>query len=102
MTKSKLSWFLSHLSVVNPINPDKLRIVFDCGAEYDGISLNKTLIRGPDLTNTLVGVLVRFREKRVTLVADVKSMFHQVKVEPEDKNVLKFLWWPEGNMDEVA
>ena len=22
-------------------------------------------------------------------------------MEPEDKNVLKFLWWPEGNMDEL-
>ena len=24
-----------------------------------------------------------------------------MKVEPGDKNVLKFQWWPEGNMDEV-
>ena len=100
VTESKFSWFLPHHPVVNPMKPDKLRIVFDCGAEYNGASLNKALIRGPDLTNTLVGVLLRFREKGVTLVADVKSMFHQVKVEPEDKNVLKFLWWPEGNMDE--
>ena len=35
------------------------------------------------------------------MVANVKPMFHQVKVEPEVKNVLKFLWWPEGNVDKV-
>ena len=77
VTEGKLSWFLPHHSVVNPMKPDKLRIVFDCGAEYNGASLNKALIRGPDLTNTIVGVLLRFREKGVTLVDDVKSMFHR-------------------------
>ena len=101
VAESKLSWFLPHHHVLNPIKRDKLRIVFDCGAEYDETYLNKARIRGPDLINTLVGVLMTFREKRVTLVADVKSMFYQVKVEPEDKYVLKLLWCPEGNMDEV-
>ena len=76
VTESKLSCFLPHHPVVNPIKLDKLSIVFDYGAECDGTSLNKILIRGSDLTNTLVDVLIRFREKRVTLVADVKSIFH--------------------------
>ena len=88
VTESKLSWFLPHHAVVNPMKPDKFRIVFDCGSGYNGASLNKALIRGPDLTNRLVDVLMRFRGKGVTLLVDVKSMFHQVKVEPEDKNVL--------------
>ena len=53
------------------------------------------MIQGPDLTNLLVGVLARFREGPVALVADIRSMFHQVKVDNEDKNALKFLWWKE-------
>ena len=89
------SWFLPHHHVINPKKPEKLRIVFDCAAEEKGVSLNNSLIQGPDLTNLLVGVLTRFREGPVALVADIRSMFHQVKVNNEDKNALKFLWWKE-------
>ncbi|KAK0145450.1 hypothetical protein N1851_015638 [Merluccius polli] len=38
-----------------------LRVVFDCGAEFRGNSLNSQLLQGPYLTNSLLGVLTRFR-----------------------------------------
>ena len=53
-------WYLPHHPVINP-NKEKIRIVFDCAAEYNGISLNSRVRQGPDLTNKLVGVLTRFR-----------------------------------------
>ena len=62
-------------------------------------SLNDKLLQGPDFTNSLVGVLTRFREERVALMSDVESMFYQVRVQPDDRSVLHFLWWPEGNLD---
>jgi len=40
------------------------------------MSLNEQLLQGPDLTNTLIGVLLRFREHPVALMADVESMFY--------------------------
>ena len=49
--------------------------------------LNNQLIPGPELTNQLVGVLTRFREKQVAFIADVEAMFHQVRV-PEDQKEL--------------
>ena len=101
-SSSNISWFLSHFSVVNPKKPEKLRIVFDCGAEFQGTSLNQSLVQGPDLTNLLTGVLTRFREKKVALVSDIKSMFHQVEVNPQDKNALKFLWWSEGDFTKAS
>ena len=52
-----LVWYLPHHSVVHPQKPDKVRVVFDCSAKYEGASLNNNLLPGPDLTNTLVGVL---------------------------------------------
>ena len=85
----------SHHYVINSKKPGKLRIVFDCAAEVKGVLLNNSLIQRPDLTNLLVGVLTRFRKGPVALVADIRSMFHQVKVNNEDKNALKFLWWKE-------
>ena len=55
-------------------------------------------MKGLDLTNSLVGVLTRFRKNKVALVADVKAMFHQIKVDPRDQNALRFLWWNKGDL----
>ena len=59
------SWHLLHHEVYHPNKPDKIRVVFDCSAEFNGRSVNKELIPGPDLANQLVGVLTRFRENKV-------------------------------------
>ncbi len=91
-------WYLPHHPVINP-KKDKLRIVFDCAAQYRGVSLNSTILQGPDLTNKLVGVLTKFRLRKVAFTADVEAMFHQVKVPEPDQDVLRFLWWPEGKTD---
>ena len=61
-----------------PQKPNKIRVVFDCSAEYKGEALNKHLLQGPDLTNKLVGVLVRFRRDPVAVMVDIESMFLQV------------------------
>ena len=60
--------------------------------------MNDKLLQGPDLTNSLVGVLARFRQEAVTVLGDIEAMFHQVKVAPEDCNALRFLWWPNGDV----
>ena len=60
-------------------------------AEYNGNSLNKALLTGPDLLNSLVGVLLRFRNYRVAFSADIEAMFHQVQVNPDDTDALRFL-----------
>ncbi|XP_071947928.1 uncharacterized protein [Antedon mediterranea] len=92
------TWHLPHHPVVHP-QKGKLRVVFDCAAKWRGISLNECLMKGPDTINSLVGVLLRFRQERIALVADVEAMFHQAKVIPEDRDVLRFLWWPGGKLD---
>ena len=84
-------WYLPHFPVFNPHKPEKLRIVFDCAAKSMGVSLNDALSQGPDLMNSLVGVLTRFRKESIALVADIQEMFHQVMVDPADRNYLKFL-----------
>ena len=73
------------------------RIIFDCSAEHRGSSLNDKFLQGPDLTNSLVGLLTRFRQEAVALMVDVEAMFRQVNVVREDCNALRFLWWPNGD-----
>ena len=63
-----------------------------------GTSLNDQLLKGPELNNNLVGILMRFREEHVAVVADVESTFHQVKVYPRDCDVLRFLWWSNDDL----
>jgi hypothetical protein len=86
-------WYLSHYGIYNSKKPDKIRVVFDCSAVYEGESLNRNLLQGPDLTNNLLGILCRFRQDSTALMCDLEAMFHQVKVNAEDRNFFRFLWW---------
>jgi len=94
-------WYLPHHPVHHPLKPDKTRVVFNCSAKYRGTSLNDKLLQGPDLTKSLVGVLTRFRQEQIAMMADIESMFHQVRVTPEHCDALTFLWWPEGNLNQA-
>ena len=91
--KSGKTWYIPHHGVVHPVKLGKVHVVFDFSAEYRGTLLNNQMISGPDLTNQLVGVLTRFREKPVAFIADAEAMFHQVKVPEDQRSLLRFLWW---------
>ena len=80
--QSNTTWYLPHHPVFHPQKPDKVCVTFDCAAACGGTSLNKELLQGPDLTNSLVGVLIRFREGPVAMMADVEAMFYQVSASP--------------------
>ena len=69
-------WYLPHHPVTHPAKPEKVRIVFDCAATYQNISLNQQLLQGTYQTNQLVGVLIRFRKEGIGSVSDIESMFH--------------------------
>ncbi len=43
-------WYIPHHGVYHPTKR-KIRVVFDCGARYQGTSLNTQLLQGPDLTS---------------------------------------------------
>jgi len=95
--RSPRTWYLPHHGVFHPHKPGKICVVFDAAALHDGVSLNSQLNRGPDLTNSLLGVLLRFRQERIVLAADIQSMFLQVKVPAEDADALRFLWWEDAD-----
>ena len=50
------------------------------------------------MTNKLYGILLRFREGRIAVTADIEAMLHQVFVKPTDRDVLRFLWWKNGDL----
>ena len=81
----------------HPQKPGKTRVMFDCSAKFEGIYLNDELLQGPDLTNSLTGILTRFRQSPMAFMADIEAIFHQVHTPLEDCDVLRFLWWPNGD-----
>lgn len=90
------SWYIPHHAVIHP-KKNKLRVVFDCSARYGGESLNDELLPGPNLLNSLVGVISRFRLDKVAICCDIERMFYCFSVNPEHRNFLRFLWWPDGD-----
>ena len=96
---SNKTWYTPTHPVFNPNKP-KPRVVNDAAAEYHGVSLNKSLVTGPDNLNNLAGVLMRFRVGVVVLKADIEGMFHQVLVPPEDADSLRFLWTDDIHSDQ--
>ncbi len=91
------AWYIPHHGVYNT-QKRKLRVVFDCSAKYIGRSLNDCLLPGPDLTNSLLGVLCRFREEDIAFICDITKMFYQFRVSPHQRDYLRFLWWRDGDI----
>ena len=69
----KNTWYLPHYAVKNPNKLGKVPVVFDAAASYKGTSLNDQLVTGPDLLNSLVDVIMRFRLHAVALIADIEA-----------------------------
>ena len=92
-------WYIPHHCLYHNKKPDKIRVVFDCSATSKSQSLNQHLLQGPDLTDTLVAVLCRFRKEPIAFICDVEQMFHQFKVDTKHRDFLRFLWWDGGDYD---
>lgn len=86
---SKGSWFIPHHLVTHN---GKNRVVFNCSFTYRDQNLNELLVSGPNLGASLLGVLLRFREHSTAISSDIRGMFHQVRLLPEDRPLLRYLW----------
>lgn len=75
--------YIPHQGVDNP-NKDKLRIVLDCSAAFQGMFLNDALATGERNMESLVGILTKWLTRRWFIIADIRAMFHQVWLQPED------------------
>ena len=82
--------YLPHHGFYHPNKPGKI-VVYDLSVEFHETSINKALLSGPDLTNQIVGVLLRFREEQIAFNSDIEAMHHHVKVPENQRCVLRFL-----------
>ena len=81
MRRSQRTWYsIRHITVFHPQKQDKILVAFDAASLHNAVSLNNQLLQGSDFTNSLLGILLRFRQYPIALVADIKGMFNQAKV----------------------
>ncbi|KAK0152982.1 hypothetical protein N1851_005349 [Merluccius polli] len=43
---------------------------------------------------------MRFRQEPIAMVADIESMYHQVRIPEDDTDLQRFLWWPAGDLSQ--
>lgn len=98
LTEGQECWYLPLFGVYHPRKPEQIRVVFDSSAKHEGVSLNDVLLCGPDLNNTLIGVLIRFRKEPVAVTADVQQMFYCFTVCEEHRDFLRFLWYEDNDL----
>ena len=88
------AYYIPHHSV---FSSQKLRVVFNASSLVQGVSLNQFLYKGPDLLNSLIGVLMRFRLHRIPVSSDIEKMFYQVRMLEKDRPYLSFVWREPGS-----
>ena len=90
-------WYQSHFCVNTS---KKFRVVFDCSAKYQGVSINDFLLKGPCMRNSLVSVLTRFRSFAHALISDIKKLYYQCVVKPSDQEFFRLLWYKDNDINQ--
>ena len=76
----------------------KLRLVYDGSAKMKGTaSLNQLLNTGPCLLSNLCGMLLKFRVFPIILSSDIIKAYHNISINPDERDYTRFLWHENGN-----
>lgn len=85
-------WYLPLVEALNRRKPEKVRVVWDAVAKVNGVSLNSKIMKGPDLLVSLMSVLFLFRQRELTIMGDIKEMFHRLYIRQQDRQTQLFQW----------
>ena len=89
----KPEWCLPLQAMFTPARTTKVRLVFTSSSQgHDGLSLNDYLKKGPNFINSLFDVLAAWQWNEVAFTGDVRKMFNQILVHPDDQVYHRFLW----------
>ena len=54
--------------------------------------LNEYWAKGRDLLNSLLGIIIRFRENEIAFIGDIKKMYHTVRTGVIEQHTHRFHW----------
>lgn len=85
--------YVHHHEVMKPDSSSTpMRIVFDSSSNYHGHQLNSYWAKGPDMLNSMLGVLLRMRQGNFVVVGDISRMYHTIKLDKDDQHTHRFIW----------
>lgn len=86
----EMVYYIPHHGIMSS---KRFRVVFDASCVTKlGISLNTAQFIGPRLQRDLSEILMRFRRHKYAVSADIKKMFRQVQLVPEQWNLQRIFW----------
>ena len=93
------SFFLPYKGVYKESSEStKLRLVYDGSARMKNCpSLNQLLNTGPCLLTNLCGMLLKFRIYPIILTADIIKAYHNILIDPSERDYTRFLWKENGD-----
>ncbi|CAK1593094.1 unnamed protein product [Parnassius mnemosyne] len=88
------AYFIPHHGVLRESSTTtKLRVVFNASCPTSsGISFNEIQMVGPVVQNDLTSILLRFRQHKYILSADVEKMYRCIIVHPDDRHLQQIVW----------
>jgi len=90
--------YMPHHAVLTPEKSTQLRIVYNASAKQQrNTSLNDNLYKGRNLLVALMSILLRFRTHSIAVVSDLEKAYHQIELQEEDRDYLRFLWLNDPN-----
>ncbi|GFV20613.1 integrase catalytic domain-containing protein [Trichonephila clavipes] len=103
--KINLPWLHGHpplqgnkTAVFEDNSTTKVRPVFDGSAKTkNSVSINDCLEKGPNLIEMIPAILNRVRWLKIGVISDIKQAFLQIALSEADRDVLRFIWWREGD-----
>lgn len=96
IAKHPAPYIIPHHVVTKLTNQgSKIRVVFNASApDSSGVSLNERLLKGPKLQLEIADILLSFRLPRIAICCDIRQMYRQVLVLPQDRHMQHIYWKP--------
>lgn len=87
------SYVIPHHFVLKESSTTALRVVFDGSAKDDtGVSLNERLLKGEKLQKNIGDIIFGFRLFKIALTCDIRKMYRQILVHPDDRKFQHIFW----------
>lgn len=94
ITNGEICFYMPHKGVLREESlTTKLRVVFDGSAPTSsGFSLNHLQMTGPTIQQDLFSILLRFRQHKYVVAADIAKMFRQILLNSSQRCLQRVLW----------
>ena len=91
--------YCSHHAVLKDSKSTACRSVCNSSLSHNNTSLNAMLPKGPTALSNLLHVLMRFRAKPYTVIADLKKAYNSITTSEKDCHLRRLLWYRKEDLD---